>query len=188
MPSQHYSPKHKRFYNDDYYYKNHEYKGKSRRNAYINRTSSKDPLYSLDKRIKYINRLQKAIDRNDCNSSYNICESGYTKGQGWGGLHRSWLGFILNTKKTGDLEKIEYYALGVQKIEKDMGLDINQFPELQLAALEYMQDDSNYDVLEERAKKLRKPVDELSSQDILSIMIERDQKAFEELRKEKVRL
>jgi hypothetical protein len=181
----HYSPKYKRFYNDKYYYKDHEYDGPSRRNAYRDKSSSLDPLRALDKRIKYINRLQKTLEKKKYDKSYRICESGFTQGQGWGGLYRSWLAFLINVKKTGDLEMIERYALAIQKIERDMGLVINQFPELKLAALEYMEEEGNYDVLEERANKLHKPVEELSSQDILDVMIERDQKAYELIRASK---
>jgi hypothetical protein len=76
---------------------------------------------------------------------------------------------------------MQYYAEGIRRIEKDMRIEITEFPELQLAALEYVQDPENSDLLEEKAKELDKDVDELSSQDILDIMLEQDQKAYDML-------
>lgn len=179
-----YSPKYKRFYNDSFYYSDprHSYKP-SRRNAftYNNRKAVADPLGVLARKVKYIQGFNRAMERGSHSDKYRICETGFTRGQGWGGIFKAWQGFIINMNKTGDVEKIETYARAIQRMEKDLGVAVNQFPELKLAALDYMQDSNHRDVLEEKARKLNKDVSELNSQDILSVMIEEDKKSYEQI-------
>ena len=111
-------------------------------------------------------------------SGDQICPSGYTRSHGWNALFRAWNGFIIR-KQEGDEEGMHYYAMGIQKLEKDLGLSIYPFEDLKLAAVEYANDPENQELIEERAEELNKAPDELSSQDILDIMLEQDRKAYE---------
>ena len=72
---------------------------------------------------------------------------------------------------------MERYALTIHRIEKDLKIPLYEFRELKFAALEYVQDEENHDLLREKARQLNKEVDELSSNDILDIILEQDLKA-----------
>lgn len=122
-----------------------------------------------------IKKLERAQDE--------VCESEFTRGQGWAGLARAWTGFII-AKRNNDRDLMERYALAIHRMEKDMNIALYQFQELKFAAVEYMQDKENHDLLQEKARQLHKEVDELSSNDILDVMIEQDQKAYELLNKD----
>ena len=74
---------------------------------------------------------------------------------------------------------MHHYAMGIQKIEKDLGLAIYPFEDLKLAAVEYANDPENQQLIEDKAAELNKDPDELSSQEILDIMLEQDRKAYE---------
>lgn len=142
-------------------------------NSYKNRT--KDPLRAMANRINYLREYE--LHHSD-REKFKICESGFTKAQGWGGLYRAWQGFIIN-KKIDDQEKMHTYALAIRNIEKDMKIDIAKFPDLQLFALEYASNPKNEEVLEEEAAKIDKDVDELNSNEILGIMLAQDEKIYQ---------
>jgi hypothetical protein len=173
-----YSPRYKRFYDDRYWWSNHDYKPSKRHNVWCNRTWAKmnaDPYTLMHRRVQMLRKLERAQDE--------VCESGYTRGQGWGGLARAWTGFII-AKRNNDTDLMERYALTIHRIERDLSIPLYEFRELKFAALEYMQDEENRDLLQEKARQLHKEVDELSSNDILDVMLEQDQKAYELLNKD----
>lgn len=60
-----------------------------------------------------------------------------------------------------------------------MGLSVYQFEDLKLAAVEYANDPENQELIEDKAAELNKEPDELSSQEILDIMLLQDRKAYE---------
>jgi hypothetical protein len=51
----------------------------------------------------------------------------------WGGLRRAWVGLVI-AKSQCDYEKMTKYAIAVQKFERLLNVEINEFPELGLYA------------------------------------------------------
>jgi hypothetical protein len=49
----------------------------------------------------------------------------------WGGLRRAWLGLVI-AKSQCDYEKMRKYAMAIQKFERLLNIEINEFPELGL--------------------------------------------------------
>jgi hypothetical protein len=46
--------------------------------------------------------------------------SGFAEGQTWGGLYKAWMAFII-AKNNDDLEKMNYYAPVIQKLQHELG-------------------------------------------------------------------
>ena len=167
-----YSPEHRRFYNDEYYFKDKEYKP-SRRNRYVVRKV--DPMAYLVRRMK----MAKSFEYQCTVGGSGICPSGWTTSQGWAGLYRAWQAFIIR-RADNDIDGMQEYARVIRKIQKDMRIEVRVFPDLKLAALEYMHEPENHDLLEEKAEELDKDdVDDLNSEDVLNIMLEQDRLAYE---------
>jgi hypothetical protein len=49
----------------------------------------------------------------------------------WGGLHRAWVAYVIG-KSQCDCEKMRKYAIAIQKFERLLNIDINEFPDLGL--------------------------------------------------------
>jgi hypothetical protein len=49
----------------------------------------------------------------------------------WGGLNRAWVGYVIS-KSQCDCEKMRKYAVAIQKFERLLNIEINEFPELEL--------------------------------------------------------
>jgi len=49
----------------------------------------------------------------------------------WGGLDKAWLGFVIG-KSQCNYEKMTKYAIAIQKFERLLDIEINEFPELGL--------------------------------------------------------
>jgi hypothetical protein len=64
----------------------------------------------------------------------------YYTTQAQGALKKCWKGFII-AKSTGDDKNMRYYAEGVRKFQKQLGLPVKSFPDLGLYEIEY--NDSN---------------------------------------------
>ncbi|HSF50784.1 MAG TPA: hypothetical protein VLA74_08505 [Nitrososphaeraceae archaeon] len=52
--------------------------------------------------------------------------SGYYVSQTYGALHKCWLGFVI-AKEREEWDKIDLYAIRIQKLEKELGLEITDF-------------------------------------------------------------
>jgi hypothetical protein len=52
--------------------------------------------------------------------------SGYFESQIWGALHKCWIGFVIAKQKM-EWDKIEVYAKRIQRLEKDLGIEITDF-------------------------------------------------------------
>jgi hypothetical protein len=63
-------------------------------------------------------------------STFNRYRNG---GPLWGGLHKAWLGYVI-AKCQCDCEKMTKYAIAVQKFERLLNIELNEFPELELYA------------------------------------------------------
>jgi hypothetical protein len=68
-----------------------------------------------------------------------VLESGYTVGQGWGCLDKAWNGFM-RAKRLENHKDMTLYASIIQRVEKELKLEINDFPELGLCACELRAD------------------------------------------------
>lgn len=49
----------------------------------------------------------------------------------FGGLHKAWLGYVI-AKNECDCQKMKKYAIVIQKFERLLNIEINEFPELGL--------------------------------------------------------
>jgi hypothetical protein len=49
----------------------------------------------------------------------------------WGGLRRAWVGYVI-AKNQCECEKMRQYAIAIQKFERRLNIEINEFPELEL--------------------------------------------------------
>ena len=60
------------------------------------------------------------------------CPSGYTRGQGWGLLHKAWIGYkrSLNPRNGETFQDRLKWALTIQNIQTDLGLQRSAFPTL----------------------------------------------------------
>jgi hypothetical protein len=63
------------------------------------------------------------------------CPSGYTRGQGWGLLHKAWIGYkrSLNPRKGESFQDRLRWAITIQNIQTDLGLQRCAFPTLSIA-------------------------------------------------------
>jgi hypothetical protein len=52
--------------------------------------------------------------------------SGYYVSQTYGALHKCWLGFVI-AKEKEEWDKIDLYAIRIQKLQKELGLEITDF-------------------------------------------------------------
>ena len=60
-----------------------------------------------------------------------ILESGYTVGQAWGCLDKAWVGFR-KAKRVENYADMKLYASVIQRVEKELKIEVNDFPELGL--------------------------------------------------------
>jgi hypothetical protein len=69
-----------------------------------------------------------------------LLKSDYYDNQGWGCLKKCWLGYKIS-KSEGDADKMIYYAKGIQRLQKDLGIEISDFYHLGLLTFS---DDSEF--------------------------------------------
>jgi nitrogenase molybdenum-iron protein alpha/beta subunit len=67
-------------------------------------------------------------------SQFRACPSGYTRDQGWNCLFRAWLGYKIskNPKNGESFQDRLGWAITIQNIQTDMGLQRSSFPNLGL--------------------------------------------------------
>jgi hypothetical protein len=56
-----------------------------------------------------------------------LLKSDYYDNQGWGCLRKCWKGYVI-AKNDGDEEKMIYYAKGIQRLQCDLGIDVDVMP------------------------------------------------------------
>lgn len=72
-----------------------------------------------------------------------ILESGFTERQTYIGLDRAWQALIINSdEKHRNKERQRYYAAVIQKLEHELGRKITSFPDLNMMALGYFEDNA----------------------------------------------
>ena len=52
--------------------------------------------------------------------------SGFFESQTWGALHKCWIGFVIAKEKL-EWGKIDLYARRIQKLEKELGIELTDF-------------------------------------------------------------
>ena len=77
--------------------------------------------------------MYKIHDRN------RILESGFTVGETWGCLEKAWVGFRAAKRLENDKD-MKLYASVIQRLEKELKIEVNGFPELGLCACELKED------------------------------------------------
>jgi hypothetical protein len=55
-----------------------------------------------------------------------ILPSGFSESQTWGALHKCWIGFVIAKEKM-EWEKIDLYAKRIQKLERELGIEVTDF-------------------------------------------------------------
>ena len=58
-----------------------------------------------------------------------LLPSGYYNTQGYACLKRCWIGFRISKAK-GNHEKMVWYAKGIQRVQRELGLVVSSFPDL----------------------------------------------------------
>ena len=56
---------------------------------------------------------------------YDLLSSDYYENQTYGALNKCWLGFVI--AKHGEWDKLDMYARGIQKLEKQLGREVTDF-------------------------------------------------------------
>ena len=74
-------------------------------------TGNNDPIYDKDR----------------------VLDSWYTVGQTWGCLDKAWVGYII-AKRLENHVDMKLYASVIQRLEKELKIEVNDFPELGLCA------------------------------------------------------
>jgi hypothetical protein len=92
------------------------------------------PLYNY---LQYSKKFYFAPDK----QSQKVLPSGFTEGQTWGGLYKAWLAFIIS-KSNDDIDKMEFYAAIIQKLQSELGLYPTPFPELNMSSLGFYSDNA----------------------------------------------
>lgn len=59
----------------------------------------------------------------------NILDSGWYDTQTWGALHKAWVGYVISKNK-GENDKQIHYASIVQKLQRELNLEVSSFPQL----------------------------------------------------------
>jgi hypothetical protein len=78
-----------------------------------------------------------------------MLDSFYFENRTWGALHKAWKGYVI-AKNKDEFERMKYYAFVIQKLQKELGLNVASFPDLGLMALE---DSSNWEISEEMTEE-----------------------------------
>jgi len=90
-----------------------------------------------------------------------MLDSFHFENQTWGALHKAWKGYVI-AKNKDELSRMKYYAIVIQKLERELGIKVSSFPELGLLALQFFQGNPEY---------MDK---ELTSEEIFRMLMERD--------------
>ena len=120
----------------------------------FNRNRSLDPL---QKYIKSCRKLGYLAKRNNL----RMLDSFNFENQSWGALHKAWKGYVI-AKNKDELNRMKYYAIVIQKLERELGIKVSSFPELNLLALEFFR---------ENPEQLP---DEMTADEIFNMLLERD--------------
>ena len=102
--------------------------GRSNRRHFARQNHRKRTSGQYEKKFKNVQLSQFSADK------WIPSPSGYTRGQGWNCLFRAWLGYkIANNPKNGESFQDRLgWAVTIQNIQTDLGLQRSAFPDLGL--------------------------------------------------------
>ena len=83
---------------------------------------------------EYEKKPRKLVLSRSIGDGWMPCRSGYTRGQGWGLLHKAWIGFKrANNPRNGEsFQDRLRWAIRIQDVQTDLGLQRTSFPNLGL--------------------------------------------------------
>jgi hypothetical protein len=64
-----------------------------------------------------------------------LLDSGWYDTQTWGALHKAWLGYVI-AKNKAEYDQQIHYASVIQKLQKELNLEVSIFPQLDMMALD----------------------------------------------------
>lgn len=64
-----------------------------------------------------------------------LLPSGFYDTQTWGALDKAWLGYVI-AKNKGEHDKLMHYASIIQKLQRELDLEVSSFPALGLYILD----------------------------------------------------
>lgn len=76
--------------------------------------------------MSYYNRYYRS---NWFRTSDQMLRCGFTIGQSWHGLKKAWIAYRLS-KEEEDTDLMKLYASVIQKIQRQLGIKVSEFPEL----------------------------------------------------------
>jgi hypothetical protein len=120
----------------------------------FNRNRSLDPLQKYRKSCRKLGYLAKR-------NNLRMLDSFNFENQTWGALHKAWKGYVI-AKNKDELSRMKYYAIVIQKLERELGIKVSSFPELNLMALQFFQDNPE------------QMPEEMTADEILNMLLERD--------------
>jgi hypothetical protein len=102
----------------------------------FNRDRSLDPLQKYIRSCRKLGHLAKK-------DNLHMLDSFHFENQTWGALHKAWKGYVI-AKNKDELSRMKYYAIVIQKLERELGIKVSSFPEFGLLALQFFQDNPEY--------------------------------------------
>ena len=68
-----------------------------------------------------------------------LLDSGWYDTQTWGALHKAWLAYVI-AKNKGEYDRQIHYASVIQKLQKELNLEVSIFPQLGLYGIEEVEE------------------------------------------------
>lgn len=101
---------------------------RSNKRHFSRQNHRKKTSYDYEKKFRDVVLSQFSAD------SWIPCPSGYTRGQGWNCLFRAWLGYKIskNPRNGETFQERLRWAVTIQNIQTDLGLQRSSFPDLGL--------------------------------------------------------
>jgi|SRR5690242_1987974 len=128
------------------------------------------PFYLLYRRAKNVNKLKYKARTGRLNGK--MLDSGFYEDQTHGALAKAWVAYTISTQKD-DLERKQYYAAVIQKLQRELGISVTRFEELEMCALEFFE--NNAELFKD---------DEVAEDEVLQKMMENDYKFGKQYQKE----
>jgi hypothetical protein len=129
-------------------------------------------LKLMYRRIKNLEKLKYKLRSGRLNGK--VLESGFTTDQTYGALCKAWVAYIISDKKD-DLERKQYYAAVIQKLQHELGMTVRSFPELNLMALDFYI---------KNLKDTEKDDQELTGEQVMDVMRKSDDEFWKKVRGE----
>lgn len=104
--------------------------------------TNKYKIYSIYKKYR-INPIKKILRNIKHVSKYGrLLECGYTDMETWGALRKCWRGYNISRSRI-DLEKQVMYAESIQKLQKELGIEVTNFANIGVYAADVYDEDDD---------------------------------------------